>query len=58
MQNESHQKLTDMKKKSEDTVKTLLADFKEDMGTVEHTHKSKEKDAISTVAKLENKVTK
>ena len=32
-----------MKKKSEDTVKTLLTDFKDDMNTVENNHKNKQK---------------
>jgi len=40
------------------TVKSLLADFKDDMQTVESTHKSKDKDAVMRVAKLENKCTK
>ena len=47
-----------MKKKSEETVKSLLTDFKDDMSTVENTHKNKQKGAETQVAKLENKVMK
>ena len=47
-----------MKKKSEETVKSLLSDFKDDINTVESTHKNKQRDAETHVVKLESKVTK
>ena len=40
MQNESQKKISELKRKSEDTVKSLLTDFKDDMNTVETTHKN------------------
>ena len=58
LQSDTQHQIKELKTKSEMTVKSLLADFKDDMHTVESTHKSKAKDAITSVAKLENKVTK
>ena len=58
LQRESNQKVTEIKKKSEGTMKNLLADFKDDMNTVENTHKNKQRGADTSVAKLENKTTK
>ena len=46
------------RKKLDETVKNLVRDFKDDMQTVEDTHKRKQAEASAAQAKAESKISK